>query len=56
MIILRSFTVIILVSSLSGQKEIDFKNLKKIDNLFFIEGENIPADGVFTSTEMGKER
>ena len=45
MIIFRSFTFIILVSSLSGQKEIDFKNLKKIDNLFFIEGENIPADG-----------
>ncbi len=45
MIIFRSFTFIILVSSLSGQKEIDFKNLKKIDNLFFIDGENIPADG-----------
>ncbi len=30
MIIFRSFTFIILVSSLSGQKEIDFKNLKKM--------------------------
>ena len=45
MIIFKSFTFIILVSSLSGQKEIDFKNLEKIDNIFFIEGENIPADG-----------
>ena len=45
MIIFRSFTFIILVSSLLGQKEIDFKNLEKIDNIFFIEGENIPADG-----------
>ena len=45
MIISRSFTFIILVSSLSGQKEIDFNSLKKIENIFFIEGENIPADG-----------
>ena len=45
MIIFKSFTFIILVTSLSGQKEIDFKNLEKIDNIFFIEGEDIPADG-----------
>ena len=30
---------------IQGQKEIDLKNLEKIDNTFFIEGKNIPADG-----------
>ena len=33
MIIFKSFTFIILVSSLSGQKEIDFNNLEKIECL-----------------------
>ena len=55
MIIFRSFTFIILVSSLSGQKEIDFNNLEKIENIFFIEGENIPADGSVYQYRNGKK-
>ena len=55
MIIFSSFTFLILVSLLTGQKEIDLNNLEKINNIFFIEGENIPADGSIYQYRNGKK-
>ena len=55
MIIYRAFTFLILGSSLTGQEEIDINNLEKINSIFFIKGENIPADGSIYQYRNGKK-
>ena len=44
MVVNRIYIFILLLSSISGQKEIDFNSLEKINDIFSIKGENTPVN------------
>ena len=56
MIIFRLYIFILLLSSLSGQEEIDFNSLEKINDIFSIKGENTPVNARITNIKMEKKR
>ena len=55
MVVNRIYIFILLLSSLSGQKEIDFNSLEKINDIFSIKGENTPVNARIYQYKNGKK-
>jgi len=55
MVVNRIYIFILLLSSLSGQKEIDINSLEQINDIFSIKGENIPVNARIYQYRNGKK-